>query len=43
MSALKGKYVGNYSSLRLNAAEHFSYKKAGYVRTIATEDVTTVE
>ncbi len=41
MSALKGKYIGNYSPFRLNAADLFNYEKAGYKRIIETEVSTT--
>ncbi len=34
MSALKGKYVGNYSPFRLNAADLLNYEKAGYQKTV---------
>jgi hypothetical protein len=37
MSTLKGKYIGNYSSFRLNAADLLSYEKAGYKRTVESE------
>jgi hypothetical protein len=37
MSALKGKYIGNYSTFRLNAADLLNYEKAGYKRTITEE------
>lgn len=37
MSALKGKYVGNYTSFRLNQADLLSYEKAGYKKMILTD------
>lgn len=37
MSALKGRYIGNYSPFRLNAADLLSYEKAGYKRTAEPE------
>jgi hypothetical protein len=37
MSALKGKYIGNYSSFRLNEADLLNYEKAGFKRTIEVE------
>jgi hypothetical protein len=43
MSALKGKYIGNYSSFRLNAADLLSYEKAGYKRTVTPETDTLPE
>lgn len=36
MSALKGKYVGNYTAFRLNQADLLSYEKAGYKRKVDT-------
>lgn len=43
MSALKGRYIGNYSPFRLNAADLLSYEKAGYKRTITPEPEATPE
>lgn len=37
MSALKGKYVGNYSPFRLSVADLLSYEKAGYKKIIDPE------
>ncbi len=37
MSALKGKYIGNYSTFRLTAADLLKYEKAGYQRNIPEE------
>ena len=37
MSALKGRYIGNYSSFRLNEADLLNYEKAGFKRTIEVE------
>jgi len=37
MSALKGKYIGNYSAFRLNAADLLSYEKSGYKRSVTPE------
>jgi len=43
MSALKGRYIGNYSTFRLNAADLLSYEKAGYKRTITSDPEATPE
>jgi len=42
MSALKGKYIGNYSPFRLNQADLLGYEKEGYKR-IAEPETSTVE
>jgi len=42
MSALKGKYVGNYSPFRLNAADLLSYEKAWYQK-ITEPEVSTLD
>lgn len=39
MSALKGKYVGNYSQFRLTAADLLKYEKAGYKQITETASV----